>query len=67
MSWIYCYGLSCWVVISRSQVRITSGNLALDVVTLAEEGEPIIKHLLVLWFEVFPLRAAFLLLQRRLC
>jgi len=53
--------------ISRSQVRISSSHLALDVVTLAEEREPVVQNLDVFWLEIFPLWSAFLLLQRRLC
>jgi hypothetical protein len=51
----------------KSQVRVTSGNFSLDVVTLAEECEPIIENLYVFWFEILPLWSAFLLLQGRLC
>jgi hypothetical protein len=51
----------------KSQVRVTSGNFSLDVVTLAEECKPVIENLDVFWFEIFPLWSAFLLFQRRLC
>ena len=53
--------------ISRSQVRISSSHLALDVVALAEERKPVVQNLDVFWLEIFPLRPAFLLLQGRLC
>jgi hypothetical protein len=45
-----------------SQVGGTSSNLALDIVALAEECKPVIKHLLVLGRKVLPLRTAFFLL-----
>jgi hypothetical protein len=51
----------------KSQVRVTSGNFSLDIVTLAEERKPVVKNFFVLWFEIFPLWSAFLLLQGRLC
>jgi len=54
-------------LISRSQVRISSSHLALDVVALAEERKPVVQNLDVFWLEIFPLWSAFLLLQRRLC
>jgi hypothetical protein len=54
-------------VMNISQVRITRGHFALDVVALAEEREPVVKNLDVFWFEIFPLWSAFLLLQGRLC
>jgi hypothetical protein len=54
------------VVINVSQVCITRGHFALDVVALAEERKPVVKNLDVFWLEIFPLWSAFLLLQRRL-
>jgi hypothetical protein len=61
-----CFGISS-TVISKSQVCVASGHLALDIVALAEEREPVVKNLYVLWFEIFPLWSTFLLLQGRLC
>lgn len=54
-------------VMNISQVCVTRGHFALDVVALAEECEPVVENLDVFWFEIFPLWPAFLLLQRRLC
>lgn len=67
LSRIFHVGKLFVIISSESQVRVTRGDLALDVVTLAEESKPVVKHFLVFWFEIFPLRSAFLLLQRRLC
>ena len=47
----------------KSQVRATSGDLSLDIVTLAEESKPVVENLNVFWLQIFPLWSAFLLLQ----
>lgn len=62
LSRVFQVGNISIIISSESQVRITRGDLALDVVTFAEESKPVVKHFLMFWFEIFPLRSAFLLL-----
>jgi len=42
---------------------LSSLDLAFDVVTLAEEGVPVVQHLLVLVRQIVPVRTALLRLE----